>query len=299
MRTVTFPLLAVLGLCGVNTARAADLDYDYLRGAEYDPVPVAVIDWSGVYVGGHGGYTSAALGSKGALQPLIYRDSHNTTGESDFSASTLLSPPSRRVGDVSFGAFGGYNVQFDEFVYGFEADYTSFGRMGVSSDGLARSQTTAAGMYEAVNLHGSTATRVNDYGTLRARVGYVLGNFLPYVTGGVAIGRARVADATSYQNYGFNLNAYNATLAGTPTYVNNFGYASFNPSAPYNGTPFTSIQTQSKTKVVAGVAAGAGLEYAITPNILLRTEYQYVLFNSFDGHKVNLNTVRAGAAVKF
>ena len=25
MRTVTFPLLAVLGLCGVNTARAAEL----------------------------------------------------------------------------------------------------------------------------------------------------------------------------------------------------------------------------------------------------------------------------------
>jgi outer membrane protease len=40
MRTVTLPLLAVLGLCSLNTARAADLDYDYLRGAEYEPVPV-------------------------------------------------------------------------------------------------------------------------------------------------------------------------------------------------------------------------------------------------------------------
>ncbi|MGE8128732.1 outer membrane protein [Methylobacterium sp. NPDC080182] len=299
MRTVTFPLLAVLGLCGVNTARAADLDYDYLRGADYDPVPAPVVDWSGVYVGGHGGYTSALMGSKGAFQPLIYRDSHNTTGESDFHASTLLSPPSRRVGDTSFGAFAGYNVQFDEFVFGIEGDYTNFGRMGVSSDGLARTQMSAAGSYDTVSLSGSTATRVNDYGTLRARIGYALGNFLPYVTGGIAIGRARVADTTSYQNYGFNLTAYNATLAGTPTYVNNYGYTSFNQSAPYNGTPFTSIQTQSRTKVTAGVAAGAGVEYAITPNILLRAEYQYVLFSSFDGHKVNLNTVRAGAAVKF
>jgi outer membrane immunogenic protein len=300
MRTVTLPLLAVLGLCGVSTARAADLDYDYLRGAEYDPLPApAVVDWSGIYVGGHGGYTSAALGSRGALQPLIYRDSHNTTGESDFGASTLLSPPSRRVGDMSFGAFAGYNVQYDQFVFGVEADYTHFGRMGVSSDGLARSQISAAGQYEAVNLSGSTATRVNDYGTLRARIGYAFENFMPYVTGGVAIGRARIADATAYQNYGFNLTAYNATLAGTPTSVSNFGYASFNPGAPYSSTPYTSIQAQSKTKVVAGVAAGAGIEYAITPNILLRAEYQYVLFNDFDGHKVNLNTVRAGAAVKF
>ncbi|MDP4003879.1 outer membrane protein [Methylobacterium sp. NEAU K] len=298
MRTVTLPLLAVLGLCGVNTARAADLDYDYLRGAEYDPAPAPVIDWSGVYVGGHGGYSSAALGSKGALQPLIYRDSHDTTGEANFNASTLLNPPSKRVGDVSFGAFAGYNVQIDEFVFGVEGDYTYFGRMGVSSDALSLIKTTS-GTLETVNLSGSTATRVNDYGTLRARVGYALGNFLPYVTGGVAIGRARVADATSYQNYGFDLNAYNATLAGTSTYITRFGYASFNPNAPYNGTPFTHLQTQSKTKVVAGVAAGAGIEYAITPNILLRAEYQYVLFNGFDGHKVNLNTVRAGAAVKF
>ena len=62
MRTVTFPLLAVLGLCGVPSAQAADLDYDYLRGAEYDPIPAPVaIDWTGVYVGGHGGYTSGGL----------------------------------------------------------------------------------------------------------------------------------------------------------------------------------------------------------------------------------------------
>ena len=299
MRTVTFPLLAVLGLCGVITARAADLDYDYLRGADYDPVPAPVVDWSGVYLGVHGGYTSAGLGSRGALQPLIYRDSHDTTGESDFRASTLLNPLSTRVGSGSFGAFTGYNAQFDQFVFGVEADYTYFDRMGVSSDGLARSQTTAAGFYQAVNLSGSTATRVEDYGTLRARVGYALGNFLPYVTGGVAIGRARIADTTTYQNYGFNLNAYNANLAGTPTYVNSFGYTSFSSTAPYNGTPYTSIQSQSKTKVVGGVAAGAGIEYAITPNILLRAEYQYVLFSDFDGHKVNLNTVRAGAALKF
>jgi outer membrane immunogenic protein len=300
MRTVTFPLLAVLGFCGVTSAQAADLDYDYLRGAEYDPIPAPVaIDWTGVYVGGHGGYTSAALGSKGALQPLIYRDSHDTTGESNFRASTLLNPPSKRVGDMSFGAFAGYNFQIDEFVFGIEADYTNFGRMGVSNDGLGRSQTSSAGMYEIVSLSGATATRVNDYGTLRGRVGYAFGNFLPYVTGGVAIGRARIADATTYQNYGFNLTAYNASLSGTQTYVHNFGYTNFNPNAPYNGTAYTSFQNQSKTKVVAGVAGGAGIEYAITPSILLRAEYQYVLFNDFDGHKVNLNTVRAGAAVKF
>lgn len=287
MRTVTFPLLAVLGLCGVTTARAADLDYDYLRGAEYDPVPapVQVIDWSGFYVGGHGGYTSAALGFKNALSPMVYQRSHNSTAEQDFAASTLLSPASKRVGSGSFGAYVGYNFQFDNVIFGIEGDYTNFGRMGYSENSISRSKTNSLGLLETVDLYGSSATRVNDYGTLRARLGYAFENLMPFVTGGVAIGRARAADALLYSDSGFDVGAYNANQTGTKTYVNSFGA--------------TYYDRQSKTKVVAGAALGAGVEYAITPNILLRAEYQYVLFNSFDGHKVNLNTVRAGAAVKF
>ncbi|SFJ05319.1 outer membrane protein [Methylobacterium brachiatum] len=287
MRTVTFPLLAVLGLSGVNIARAADLDYDYLRGAEYDPIPAAVpvIDWSGVYVGGHGGYTSAALGFKNALSPMVYGRSHDSTAETDFGASGLLSPPSKRVGSASFGGYTGYNVQYGSFVFGIEGDYTNFGRLGYSGDSISRTKTNSLGLQETLALNGTSATRINDYGTLRARLGYAIDSLMPYVTGGVAIGRARVADSLSYSDSGFDVSAYNATLAGTPTYVNRFNTAYY--------------EQRSRTKVVAGVALGAGIEYAITPNILLRAEYQYVLFDSFDGHKVNLNTVRAGAAIKF
>jgi opacity protein-like surface antigen len=288
MRTVTFPLLAVLGLCGVNTARAADLDYDYLRGADYDPIPapVRVIDWSGVYVGGHGGYTSAALGFKNALSPMVYERSHNSTAETDFGASGRLSPPSRRVGSASFGGYAGYNVQYDSFVFGIEGDYTNFGRLGSSSDSVGRIKTNSLGQQETLHLNGTSATRITDYGTLRARLGYAIDSLMPYVTGGVAIGRARVADSLSYTDSAFDVSAYNAAQAGaTSTYVSGF-------NAAYH-------DQRSRTKVVAGVALGAGIEYAITPNILLRAEYQYVLFDSFDGHKVNLNTVRAGAAIKF
>lgn len=285
MRTVTFPLLAVLGLCGLNMARAADLDYDYLRGAEYDPVPAPVGDWSGFYVGGHGGYTSAALGFKNALSPMVYQRSHDSTAESDFNASTLLSPASKRVGSASFGGYVGYNVQYDDFVFGLEADYTQFGRQGYAQDSIGRTKTNTLNLQETLRLNGTSATRINDYGTLRARLGYAIDSLMPYVTGGVAIGRARAADTLNYYDAAFDVSAYNANLAGTKTYVNSF-------NAAY-------LDTRSRTKTIAGVALGAGLEYAITPNILLRAEYQYVLFNSFDGHKVNLNTVRAGAAIKF
>ena len=58
MRNRSLALLTLLGLAATD-ARAADLGYDYLRGADYDEpalVTTPLIDWSGTYVGGHAGY---------------------------------------------------------------------------------------------------------------------------------------------------------------------------------------------------------------------------------------------------
>jgi outer membrane immunogenic protein len=186
---------------------------------------------------------------------------------------------------MSFGAYAGYNVQYDSFVFGIEGDYTNFGRMGWSDNTIGLTKTNSLGLQETLNMYGTSATRINDYGTLRARLGYAIDSLMPYVTGGVAIGRARIAETLNYADTGFDVSAYNANLAGTKTYINTISNIA--------------NDQRSRTKVVAGVALGAGLEYAITSNILLRAEYQYVLFSDFDGHKVNLNTVRAGAAIKF
>ncbi|TXM95295.1 porin family protein [Methylobacterium sp. WL103] len=303
MRKTSHALLAALSLAGPTAARAADLDYDFLRGPDYDPpAAVTTIDWSGVYLGGHGGYSSAALGFKNAYQPLVYRQTHDTSAESIFNTSTLMSPSSKRVGDTSFGAFAGYNFQFDEIVVGIEADYTSFGRTGTTTDGVGRIKSRDDGVVETLSLTGHSVTKINDFGTIRARAGYALGNFLPFVTGGFAIGRARIADGVTVEDSGFNATTFaanQALTAGKPAYVYNFGYRAFNQANPTAGVPYTTVINQSKTKTVGGIALGGGLEYAITPSILLRAEYQYVLFNDFDGHKANLNTVRGGAAVKF
>jgi outer membrane immunogenic protein len=314
MRTVTFPLLAVLGLCGANAARAADLDYDYLRGAEYDPVPAPVIDWSGVYVGGHGGYTATGLSQRDALQSTLanyfsYRDI-----ESEFSVSKFLSIPGSRARGMSFGAYAGFNVQFDDIVVGVEADYTHSDQNSWASGSISRIVTTSGGNAETVSLAGLSHTRIDDYGSIRGRAGYAFGNLLPYVTAGVAIGRATINDTVSVQNYGYSATTYTANQAltsGQPAAVYNHGYASFNPNYPLNySTPAgrgvqtipygpTTLTANAKTKTIGGVALGFGLEYAITPNILLRGEYQYVLFQDFNGHRAELNTVRGGAAFKF
>lgn len=312
MRTLALTLLTTLTLGGATAAAAADLDYGVLRGPDYEPA-APVIDWNGVYIGGHGGYTSASLQQKNVFQDVLASRFRASDIESEFFVSSLLAIPSTRVQGSSYGAFLGFNYQFEDAVVGLEADYTRFERSGVASNGIGRTMTTAAGMSEFVNLFGVSTTKIEDFGTIRARGGWAFGNFLPYITGGVAIGRATVSDQGLVQNYGYDAKTYAANqgvTTGTPAYVYRHDYQTFNPAYPgNNSSPAGAIQTVPAApvaiskgpteKTVGGIALGAGLEFAITQNFILRGEYQYVLFNDFDGHKVNLNTVRGGAAVKF
>ena len=303
MRRATLGFLGLLTLCGASASRAADLDYGVLRGPEYDEVPVAstVVDWSGVYVGGHGGYTSGAMGFRTVFQTIVANALRNSTFESDMHASGLLAAHAQRVEGGTFGGYVGYNMQFDDIVLGIEADYTHAGLVGTSTDEIARFMTTTNGYYNAVDLAGIASTKIQDYGTVRGRAGYAFGNVLPFVTAGLAIGRARISDTVAIQAYEYDQATYKANLtATTPAFVANSGYSKFyqaNPSASVPAPP--AVYGTTKTKTVGGGTLGAGIEYAITPSILLRAEYQYVLFNDFDGHKLNLNTVRGGAAVKF
>lgn len=315
MRTVTLPLLVVLGLAGLNTAQAADLDYDYLRGAEYDPAPVRTIDWSGVYLGGHGGYASAGFSQRDAFQSSLANYFRDRDIENEFSVSNLIGPPGSRARGPSFGAFAGYNLQFDEIVLGIEADYTHTDLKSWSNDAISRIYTTQAGMSESVTLAGMSNTRIQDYGTVRARAGYAFGNFLPYVTGGLAVGQVTFTDTVSVQNYGYDALTYKANQAlttGAPAAVYNHGYNTFNPNYPLYSSPppvgggtrtvpsaATTLTANARTKTVGGFALGGGVEYAITSDILLRGEYQFVRFQNFNGHEAQLNTVRGGAAVKF
>ncbi|WP_232628984.1 outer membrane protein [Methylobacterium sp. Leaf118] len=288
MRFATLGLLTVLVSAPLG-ATAADLDYGYLRGSDDGYAAAPVIDWSGVYVGGHGGYSSASQGFGKVFQPIVANALRYSISEEHLNASSLLATRSTHTGGESYGAYVGYNVQFDEVVVGLEGDYTYFGRTGFSSDTIRRFSDQAGEFYAAVGLNGVASTKIQDYGTIRGRAGYAFGSFLPYVTGGVAVGRATIRDSVDIQSFGFNKT--NPTV--------NYGYAYFNPGDPMNGIPGTTTYGGTKKVTVGGVALGAGLEYAITPNILLRGEYQYVLFNDFKGHSAELNTVRGGAAFKF
>ncbi|MCJ2033626.1 outer membrane protein [Methylobacterium sp. J-068] len=306
MRTVTLALLAGFTLGVTAPAQAADLDYGVLRGPDYEP-EVAVIDWNGIYFGGHGGYSSASANFKDAYKPLIANALRASVAESEFGASTLLASRGSSTEGASYGAFMGFNYQFDETVVGIEADYTHFDRAISTSDGITRFKTDSLGYLHTVSLAGSASQRVEDYGTIRARGGYAIGNFLPYVTGGLAIGRVQSNQTVSIADYGYDVATYRSNQAltsGTAVAVKNFGYANggFDQNNPEAGTPARTVIQNNKIKTMGGFTLGAGLEFAVTQNIILRGEYQYVMLNDFQkssGGGIAINTVRGGAAVKF
>jgi outer membrane immunogenic protein len=158
MKTVLYASAAVLALAGmaatavVGAASAADL----ARKAP-PPVPVKAVsyvpyNWTGFYAGINGGYGF---------------------GRSRWSGL----PSSFDVNGGLVGGQAGYNWQVGQFVYGLEGDIDWTGLSGTASPALC----------------GGTFCRTrNDFlSTVRGRLGIAVDRWLPYVTGGLAVGNIR------------------------------------------------------------------------------------------------------------
>lgn len=142
-------LLASVGLVAIGTVAASAADIPQRVVPPRQPVVVApVFTWTGAYVGINGGYG---------------------WGRSNFSA-----PFTTGSFDVSGGLVGGtlgYNYQFGQTVFGIEGDIDWSGIEGSAACGATTCQT-----------------RNNWLGTVRGRLGYSFDRFMPYVTGGLAVG---------------------------------------------------------------------------------------------------------------
>ncbi|MBA1139153.1 outer membrane protein [Mesorhizobium neociceri] len=229
MRTLKFAFLASLAFA--TPALAADLS----------PLPTepAAYSWTGLYVGAEAGYLWGNSTYDGAGSPA---------GPPFLSASV---DPKGGFG----GAYVGYNYQFNgNYVVGIEAD-ANF----ASADG--------DGTFPA--FPGPTASsELKWFGSARLRAGYAFDRFLPFVTGGLAIGH-------------------------------------------YSGaTNILGVSTENSDNMV-GWTAGAGLEYAVTDNLIARVEYRYSDYGrksqpplfAFPTEQVRLdlttNDVRVGLSYKF
>ena len=234
--------------------------------------------WSGIYVGGQWGYSSADFDPRSATGSLVARILRDTTIEEEANISQLPQLPKSGANTTSYGGFVGFNQQWEDVIVGLELNYNIARLSANSADSISRAYTASDGYRYNVTLDSQASVALKDYGTLRARAGYVLDRLLPYAQVGAALGRADVSRSVA------------VNLAATD--VTNI------PPLPDVGL-VASENENKRNAMIFGVTAGVGLDVAITPNIFLRAEYEFVHFLPFKGMTLDIHTGRVGAALKF
>jgi len=130
--------------------------------------------WTGGYVGAEGGY---GWGTSSQTDPGFH---------APCVGSLCAGNGSYFVGGGFIGGTAGYNLfQPGPWVLGIEADYSWANITG---------ETATCG-YSSAHSCGAT---LQAFGTVRGRVGYAVGpdgNWLPYVTGGLAVGEVQAWDS--------------------------------------------------------------------------------------------------------
>ena len=168
------------------------------------PALKAVYDWTGFYVGGHFGYGDASFG--GATNPLPLQG--------------VLFPHSPT------GLIGGFQM-------GYNRELANHLVLGVEADASFTSPEDSPALVEA-----PFNTTLDHVGSLRGRIGYAFGRWMPFVTGGFAWGHTHV-----------DINADPATPGEVISVVGHYQ---------------------------PGWTAGLGLEFAVSGNWTAKLEYDYV-----------------------
>ena len=296
-----FVLCAVI-VVGGSDALAGGLPDSVLRGSSepvlqprYVPGVPIFHRWDGFYAGGHFGYSTAGTdlsNSTPAMSNFL-----NLLPRNDVVLNHLLgsTPAFAKVENnrITFGGFVGYNFQMSELVLGAEANY-NYGGFDLSPfNSITRTFSDDTGapaghhyVYTANFIAGPSA-RLHDFGTLRARAGFTYGRFLPYAFAGLALGRVDVSRSATLSYLRRDIPDVVAP-PGTP----------ITPQPDFFFGPLT--KAESRNSVVAyGYAAGLGLDVAVTSNVFMRGEWEYVQFTSVGDYTIHVNTFRGGLGVRF
>lgn len=271
--------LVVLGL----TPRAFAQDLDILRGSE-SVGPGTFTNWSGFYLGGQFSYSNLNADFSKATQPLVATSLIELALESDAMPSQWPVLGKGSTDASGFGGFVGYNTQWQNLILGVEGNYTHSPMTVSAAQSPILDRSLSVGSLEySVNLLGTGTLTVTDYGSLRARAGYIIGNILPYGFIGFAIGNANYAVTSLI--YGQQSSASPPVLPCTPS-ATCVDY-SFANSAQRNGA------------LLYGLSLGGGVDYAITRNFFLRGEFEYLQFAPIANIVASVTSGRLGLGLKF
>jgi len=289
-------LLAAIMFGAASGAEAADMP-DFLRGSLPGESNTPNRNWDGWYAGGQASYSAVESDfsrSVVGLTNFVFRDSVLQQPTSQFN---LLAKTTTQ--GTGFGAFVGRNYQSDDLVFGVEANYNYFDRLATSTSGFnSLSVVNPSGQVNppgvtttyGVTLTGRSAVQLKDSLTFRGRAGWATGNFLPYVFGGIAVGRMDVSRSVTS----------NVTRRDDVTTTDLFG----NTTTTIG--PTFAVPAQSQTLIeqrtnafAAGWTGGLGMEYMLWGNLFMRGEWEYVKFLSVKNTVVQSNNLRAAIGYKF
>jgi outer membrane immunogenic protein len=276
-------LLVALALMGlVSDAFAADYTAPVLRGSDsFLPATPTYFRWSGFYAGGQVTYGSGNADFSSATDPLIAFALRNTALESSAGVSQWNVLGTADTGAAGFGGFVGYNSQWDDLVLGLELNYTrSSFNITAPNNPIALNVTDSDGNFNALSF-ASASMKIEDFAVVRARAGWAFNNFLPYATVGLAVGRADLAVSSTVE--------LQNTINPIP-----------NPAPVCALAPCVITSGQTKTSAfLYGYAVGGGLEVALTRNIFVRGEYEYIQWAPIWQITSHLNMTRLGVGLKF
>jgi outer membrane immunogenic protein len=280
MRRVTYALI-LLSLA--SPAAAADLDFDFLRGSE-TVGPGTYTRWSGFYVGGQFGYGWANTDFSGSTASIVAYVLRETDLETNINPSQWPILGSTNAPAPGFGGFIGYNTQFEDLVFGVEAnvEHAAFKLLSPNNPISRSTAADSTGNAYTVTMTGSGEVDTMDFMTFKARAGYVVGNFLPYAFVGFATGLANMS--------------VTATISGTEYTSGTIGSCTATAAC----IPF--LYTGSyvhNNDVLYGYTVGGGVDVAITPNVFARLELELDQFILPQSMTLTTTTARIGAGYRF
>jgi opacity protein-like surface antigen len=271
-RTARLAALGVVMIAGLGSAHAADVAESFLRGAFAPPTEFkAYNNWEGFYVGADLGRSLMSADMSDSASSLIEHMLRNATVQDQGNISSWPSLNGSATGNV-WGGFVGYNwQQLSGIVLGLEGGYhTMSGDFSAFAKDHIRRVIDVNGTNDDVTERSGSRFTIKDYATFRGRVGYAMGQFLPYAGLGVSVARV------SYH-----------THVSVGVSQNN------GPTIPFNSV------IDKDNAVAYGANITLGTDVTLLPNLFLRGEWEYIAFAKVEGIRADMNTFRVGLGLKF
>jgi outer membrane immunogenic protein len=275
-------------------------DFDILRGTE------PAYHWGGFYGGVQGGYSSSVVNFGPGAGPDIGFILRQTTIEADQQISQwpVLNGDGHPQ-STSYGAFVGYNFEWQGLILGVEADYLHVSLSGSSTGGLTRSFTDSGNLpaghhyFYTLTASGQASLSMSNIATFRARAGWEAGNFLPYAFAGMAFGRANVSSSAniSYRATDFP-DSEQPPLTPLPNLCFNEATALdlADPACPSAAGTYGTTTTGA---FAYGADLGFGVDIAVMQHVFVRGELEYIYFAPINEIHMTVSSARVGIGYKF